>query len=70
MMKEKMSVIIVIVRILHVKLKLMYQWGLHIFGSPAPSTNDKKYIKEVMKAELDAIVAVNKKDLRVESLRY
>ena len=32
--------------------------------------NSRKYIKEVMKAELDAIVAVNKKDLRVESLRY
>ena len=63
-MKEKMSVIIVIVRILLVKLKL-YINEVYIFLDHLPqlqmTRNSKKDIKEVMKAELDAIVAVNKK---------
>ena len=64
MIKEKMSVIIVIVRILLVKLKL-YINEVYIFLDHLPqlqmTRNSKKDIKEVMKTELDAIVAVNKK---------
>ena len=64
MMKNKMSVIIVIVRILLVKLK-RYINDVYIFLDHLPqlqmSRNSKKDIKEVMKAELDAIAAVNKK---------
>ena len=59
MMKEKMSVIIVIVMFLQMKLKL-YINEVYIFLDHLPHLQKTRNSrKEVMKAELDALVAVN-----------